>query len=628
MNKKNAATQKNMVKEDRSKKLELLTCLLFLSRISQQSTKFKFDYMTAEETTSLTCPNAADLTFYKILYDNSVNPTLLIKTTNVVTPPLPTGAQGFVTISTGPPVITKYALYDHGSNCYTFANPTTDNRVVVLIFVLIKTGTNSCKVEKFLTNAGLMPSACNAGNDIMAAFQFTGGGASHLDFKSIKYSVPRKFKYSKPLLMRAFGMTLNQIDSRVVEMMLLEPFVEAHVGDTVMLYNRAINNDITENYNDNSPAQPIKTRNYIDRVIKDTLPGYFLGRAQSTDPVQTEGALQFIHDWGDLQQSRSVHILTYFSNPDQFVHNEVHKMVVASQGFKHNPSQANTLFGLALEVVFKRVTNDIEFEIKSAGQSVFTATLTGPDFNKYLYMGFTAGQGILFYTSETQVVTQIVFTISFYQSGGLKQYFHQSVPMAPANINTIFKTDTPADQTHVRWTSVSYQNPKGNDHNKIGIRVFQLVYGVGAYPFHLIASNTLDAQYERCFWQAYQDNKCIGMALLADSSEAQVTVLHLFSSSLKTVTDPNMLAGCRVPYNEKNCLTPKSGYIVNLDPSQTSSIQNNLISAVGYSNLRQDQKNFFAEYLVDPGNPNSQKYLLSCPFDCKLFCLNSFRQYL
>ena len=236
-------------------------------------------------------------------------------------------------------------------------------------------------------------------------------------------------------------------------------------------------------------------------------------------------------------------------------------------------------------------------------------------------MGFTVGQGILYYTSDSQVVTQILFTLSFYQSGGLKQYLSQTIQINPADLNTVFKTDTPANQCTRRWTSVSYQNPQGNDHNKVGIRVFQLLYGVGAYPFHLLASNTLEAKYERCFWQAFQENKCLGMALLLDSSETQVTVLHRHLSEPGTVTDPIMLTGCRIPFEENACLIPKTGFMVNLNTNQPTSISKNLLSTAEYSNLRQDQKDFFAEYLVDPNDPNSQKFIISCPYECKFLFL-------
>ena len=617
--KRKTQTQKSQTEKKLKKQLRpngLVLTFLLLSRISYQTTKFRFERLSTSETTSVSCPNSADRTFYKLIFNNGVSPQLMIKAGPVIVPPLPVEAVGYVDIGGG---VTKYALYYPGAYCYTFANPTTDNKIVVLILVLVKVDTDSCKVEQFFTNAGLVYSAaCDGGTDIMTTFTYTGGASTHEEFKTIKYDDTRRFQYSKPLMMRAYGMALNQIDLRVFEMMLLEPFTEADVRKTVMKYYRGMNDVISSSYalGLNPGSKAINPHNHITRMIKDNLPGYFLGRAQSTDPAQDEGALQYAEFWGNEKKARTVHILTYFSNPDQFVHNEVHNMVVASSGYRISSSEVNNVLAMALVVEIKRVTNNLEFVVKSYGQSVFTATLTGVNFNKYLYMGFTAGHGVLFFTSETQVVPQIVFTLSFYQSGGLKQYFSQTVTMPLADLNTIFQTDSPAGQCTRRWTSVSYFNPQGNDHNKVGIRVFQLIYGIGAYPFHLIASNTISAQYERCFWEAFKDNNCIGMALLADSSEAQLTVYHSGGSGLGTVSDSDMLSGCKVPYKGDICLTPKTGYIVNLDTDQKTSLSKNLISAADYANLRQDQKDFFAEYLVVPANPSSQKFLLSCPDGC------------
>ena len=414
-------------------------------------------------------------------------------------------------------------------------------------------------------------------------------------------------------------MGLNQIDSRVVEMLLLEPFIRADVSKSVMKFERKMNDEITLSSNLNPSTTPINTLNHVRRMIKDSLPGYFLGRTLKTDPLQNEGTLQYVEVWGALQKVRSSHVLMYFSNPERLVDNQVHKLIVITKGFKTNPTESDTLLALSMEVQIKRVNNNLEFEVYSNGGSlILQSTLTGVDFNKFLYMGLTTGQGILFYKSDHEVVSRLELTVSFYQSGHLKEYFHRSVQMPPFNLNKIFKTADPAGQTIRRWTSVNYLSPQGNDHNEIGVRVFQLVYGIGAYPFHLIAENDLRANYERCFWQGFKDNQCLGMALLLDSSEPQVNVLHQAASDLKTVTDPQMLSGCRVPLDEKNCIIPKNGYIVNLDTDQTTPLSKNLLSAADYSNSKQEHRDFFAEYLVDPGNPNSQKFLLSCPYECNL----------
>ena len=492
--------------------------------------------------------------------------------------------------------------------------------------MITRAGGNSCKVERFLTNKGLIPFDCTTTTEVnlFSTLTFTAGTdtTDHLGFTSITYDENRKFDKTVPLMMRAFGMSLTQIDDRVIEMLLIEPFVEADVKNSIIKFYRNMNDAITASYTHNRDPKPIDPLKHVTRMIKDNLPGYFLGSAQEADPKEDEGTFQYVEDWGSSQKAKSIHILMYFSNPEQFVDNQLHQLTVLSDGFRVNSIESNTLLFIYMTILIKRKTDNLEIQVwNEMGHSILSGTVTGVDFSKYLYMGFTIGQGILFYISDTLAFSRLELTASFYQSGGLKQYMHKSIPKPPGPLNQLFKTDDltdPTGQCTRRWTSVKYFNPQGNDYNKIGVRVFQLVYGIGAYPFHLIAENPLAAIYERCFWQGFNNNKCLGMALLLDSSEAQVTVLHDSSSHASEVSNPMMLTGCRVPLTQLDCVIPKDGYIVNLDPDQTSPIYRNLISETDYSNLKQEHKDFFVEYLVDPGNPDSQKFLLSCPYECKI----------
>ena len=236
----------------------------------------------------------------------------------------------------------------------------------------------------------------------------------------------------------------------------------------------------------------------------------------------------------------------------------------------------------------------------------------GIDFNKMLYISFDAGHGISCYLTPTQVIPRFYISISFYQEN-FKRYYHSVVPTPPADINTVIPIGN--QETNVRYLSQKYTAPDGGDVNEIGLRIYQMAYGKGAYPFFLLSDAKIDSgSFERCFWHPFTSSKCIGMALMHTPGDSSVNVFQRNKDEigeLKVGEDDQIMSACKMPYSKEHCIIPKQGYVVNLELKQRGVLSKNYLPQGEYDALRDDQKAFYAVY-----TEGGIKYLFSCPYEC------------
>ena len=272
----------------------LAILLLLISGSSPQT--WDTTPLPAGETTTTDCqswnPANNEAMFYKILVLNNNPNRLSIRTVDL----------GSVTVdkfvdetSTGAADPKKYASYPLSSNCYMFKNPDTRNKVILLALMITKSATAGCQVERILTNTDL--EACSGSHeDILGMVDFLGEGAMVSSFSSIKYKADKKVSHSTPFLMKFKGLVPTAINEAIMDMVTLEPFVEANVEKTVMIYNKDLIDLFSQGQElaDNSYSTPINLANYLPRLVKGHLPGYFLGEKLAQTQLMMR---QFSRKW-------------------------------------------------------------------------------------------------------------------------------------------------------------------------------------------------------------------------------------------------------------------------------------------------------------------------------------------
>ena len=247
-------------------------------------------------------------------------------------------------------------------------------------------------------------------------------------------------------------------------------------------------------------------------------------------------------------------------------------------------------------------------------QTIMTKELSGVNSGRVLYVGFSVGHGILHYISPQQVIPKIYFSLSFYQQG-LKKYFGQGVVYAQTNLDTVIPLTS--GETTTRYTSVKYTSPAGDDVNKIGLRIYQIAYGKGVYPFYLVSkANQNSGAFERCFWYPFDPNGCIGFALMQGRTAIYIRIYQEggnTSGNLVSGTHDAIMDACKIPYSATLCVIPRVGYMTNVELKQRGILLNNFFPVADFDGLRDDQKDFYAVH-----NEAGIKYLFSCHYECKL----------
>ena len=209
------------------------------------------------------------------------------------------------------------------------------------------------------------------------------------------------------------------------------------------------------------------------------------------------------------------------------------------------------------------------------------------------------------------MMAKLYFSVSFYQAGNSQIFFAEYKIPTPQPITSFYSVGT--GMAEKRWTKIRLVSGASNLENVAKIRVYLLAYGIGAYPAHLVQMNTLNPEYSRCFWLGFGQQHCLGYALLHDASEAQLLTVRHGNFDLTTVSDTLLQERCRILLEPGKCMTPKPGYVTNMDPSKTNRMFGNIVPQAEYNALSTDDKKFFYEFTNNLG----QNFVVSCPYSCK-----------
>ena len=478
--------------------------------------------------------------------------------------------------------------------CLVHTDTTGKASILVVILLIGPSGVNKdCKIENIFIPKDM--TACGGAGThtpFWSIFTFSGGTSDYKSFTTMMYDPSYKLNYGYDSMTQIFDFDpVTDLDERFVEMMLTTPMEKVDVNSGVSTYVEEIKNFINNFSGNNNFASFVRPSKFFPRMAMDGLPGYFLDHwVSGQDP---ERFLQKVSLWGDVATPRSLHILTYLSEPSGLVIGETHQLLIESKPYKVFTFRKYGLMEFNLVFKYTKTAVDkIRLELFSDGSSMIDQQVTTSDFSSFIYLGVTVGQGFLYYTDITDVLMKLYFSVSFYQAGNSQIFSTGHKIPTPQPLTKIYSRVFP-NFSERRWTKVQLVSGAPNLKNVAKIRVYELRYSTGAYPAHLVQKNTLGPQYIRCFWLGYGFEQCLGYALLHDPSEAQLMTINYSENTLGTITDALLEERCRIPLEPGKCLTPKPGYVMNLDQYKTSRMLGNIASKVDYDAMSADDKKFF-----------------------------------
>ena len=502
-----------------------------------------------------------------------------------------------------------YGMYELGSKCYMHNQAEASNTYPFFTLVLKRSATsNSCQVARIITNVGLVPCS-GATTDIFSALTLSDGLGTIADFKRIRIQNGFASLYHKPLGVSVANIELSGIDDRIVEMMLLVPFhsvppdtsTSAIFWDTKRLYNNKIKH--------NPDLKPLQYSNIIQRITRDDLPGYYLGvySGEGDDYHKYYQSYFSVINEGP----EGIHFNFYLASPQSLVIGQEHKVDILSK-MAIEPNRSPLLMQFHYEIRFTRSPGHIEFKTYWDGATLSnTISLPYTGSTDYVYFGFIAAAGILYFKDVSNVKAKVYETLTIYQSGiklhDLKSYLKDTTAQ-----NIIRNSHSPSSVA--RLLRVEYIPPVGVTNNEIGVRVYKALKTHGVYPQFLISSRIL-AGYPKCFYIGYRGNACLSLALLDGPSEASTQ--HLVDSAILRTATAELTKMCKVPLTTTKCLIPKPGHIGTLGIELRSPLYHSVIPLADYNALSTRYKNFFVEAKNNVGT----KYLLTCPLSCKHFSL-------
>ena len=596
----------------------LLIFALLVTRALPQAQKYKFERISAAETTTFICNNQ-DTVLYKIVLKNSETTPISFQLQSNT----PYNSLEFISDSE---TTKRYGAYQVGGNCFVHSSDSlaTKNAYISLILVLTGSGSSDfCKVSSVVVNQGL--TTCPGGlsttdltTDILG---FAGDQADASSFRSVLYkaSSSRKVDYHSILALKVLNLAPTALSEKLVELMLAEPLDRIDKRDSVSLYNPAKIDFLNEKEKFNDFAYPINHMRYIQNLMVEDLSGYSMSpftyansdnKGFGAPPDVPEKSIQSVASWGDLKRPRTLMVYMYLSKVGEIGGNTGYTIEVESKGWRTSDAQTSQLRSFECSISYAKVGQFI-FLVATINEEVLDVLqIEKNSVSGYLYLALSIGEGILYYTNPTTVVAKRYITLSAYEDGVLKTVY-SAKQLDPQPLESLFTLDSanPSD----RWTMVRLKAAENEKHNKLGFRIYEIVHGLGAYPFYDISSNEVPG-FRQCFFRGFEDGVCLGMALMEKDGQAQNLKSIDGESKAYSISTGYLVQKCKEPYDDVVCMIPKSGNIVNLGFSRRTRMYENVLSVAEFEGLHQETRNGFYKVV----NQLETEYLVPCPYDCKL----------
>ena len=608
----------------------LLFSLFLASLVLKNPPKYEIEsnsYFPLDNSKDIDCSSNEWLTFYYIRLKQATPGTL------IAMGGLNTGYSGQMSVKSFLPIEGtsefKYGLYTReGSTCYVHKDPNGKNVYPLFILVIQQSATapGTCKVAAIITNKDLEVCAGHTKDNLSNILDPSGGASTYTSFTKLTYSSAHKYGNIDAFVYRIKNLAVDDIDDRIMEMMLLTPLTTPRHEHPIMLYdlvghdfiNSAMDTGTTSIDNTNNGfMEPTSPDTYIPRIIKGNLPGFFFDISTSTTSAN-EKTLQkvFRVQW---TTKRSIHLEFYIEKPLEMLESKPYLLYVTSRPISTVSYQTQKL--LLEQRFFISVVRQSTFYFRVDRLSGSTGGPTGmavsfhlhynPANAKYLYFSLTYGAGILYYTSETNVRAKLITTLSAFQADGNKET-KSTEQEADLTIDQFFSYKQ--EQAKTIHLLVSLKPNSAISDNSVGLRMTRASRTNGVYPAHLISNAANLGAYAGCYLDGYKSGECLSYPLLSGPTDSNVGYISEGGVIKQIASGTEISSSCMVPYSDKICIIPKTGYIVRLEMTRPGPMTDNFMLLTTFVNLGSSDKDYYHQYTNDVNT----KYLGTCLTSCKL----------
>ena len=427
--------------------------------------------------------------------------------------------------------------------------------------------------------------------------------------------IDKDFRYflSEPRLYKILNFAINDIDERIVEMSSCHSLTSVEEDISTRRWTYQYMGVIKQTLSLNTFAHEIKPSTFVPRLIRDDLPGYYLG-------VYSPGAQNHDAYFQKVERSkdsitRSMNIQLYMSTPDSFTVGKEHTIEITSKPYQTDAEHPGLVIEYHYLIKITRTTTSMVFKY-FRGPSTLVGSLTlnypsGGTGNKFVYFSLTVGHGMLFFKDSTTFRARRYQTLHVYQPGtGVKLRDHQTLDEDMTEKEMRFdENERPTTEV---WAKVEFKPAPGITNNEAFIRVYISGVTNGVYPSFLISSRAVDPA-TRCYFEAYHENSCVSLGILVDADETQAPKGLWFAKLLFNPPETyNLKETCKVLFDPRRCLIPKPGYITNLENKIKTAFYPGSYTISDYENLREEVKKTMRVYTNNVGT----KYLVTCPISC------------
>ena len=590
---------------------------------ANQPALFKYGISFPSESQSYHCPSP-NIVFYvmRVKHDSAKPVSINLKTAAIL------DSDKYVTDTTGRK---RYGVYDLGSNCFYHKDRTGMNSNPVFILVLEHSngpnpwaaGEIGCRVTRVITNNDLQ--ACHTSTnkmteDIFDVIQLgleSGTAASTNNFQKIERNEDYYFKQMSPIAFNFTDLDFSNFDSRIMELLLAQGLTSQspRVANLASVLNYDVLKALNSRVQFNTFAMAVNGGEIAKRLNQDDLPGYYLGVYSGAADKPSKYIQQVFSPFEEV--SNSMNLNAYISKPSSLGIGEEHSLEFSTKAYRYDGSQENySLKELKYQIsVIRNVEFLIQFKVKRFGVEIMSRNHYFSGADKFIYFSLTVGAGLLYFTAPTLARVKYYESFHIFEVGLMPQRL-LTVYEETAHLSTAIIYDSSQEHKPKQvWMKVEYKPPVGITENKAGFRVLSLAPFKGAYPPYLITDRGTRFNYPRCYFETDKVNYCIAMALLADVSETQV-ISYVTGSWSRAVrlTSHQLKETCRVGYYSKNCLLPKTGFIIDIQKVLSSPVGGfGGLSLDEFNQLDPDLKRFVHVFENNLG----RKLMVSCPYSCK-----------
>ena len=511
-----------------------------------------------------------------------------------------------------------YARFNLGTYCYMHKDHETKNVYPLVTLIMTKSGSGkNCKVIGLITNTGLEPCGTEETDDLWKVLTPNKGSNDHTDFSELVRDDQKVYwRFHTTLITIKDPGSLDQTFSdQLLQMILTHGLEAAGNGDWVGLFNYDKAGKINNNLGRNPFAHRITPSKLIPRIIRDDLPGYYLG-IYSGPGDEVEKFIQKSVGRSTDSHNRAYHFEFYVPKPSEILAGETYSLHLLSKGFSGYFNRLDFRYPeYVYEVRITRETGKLRFKIFRGTTEVTQLEEVyldsdGPATN-YIYFAFTVGSGIIYYKDETNVRYKTYETLTLFKVGGSTKRKHYQFEGDDVEDRYFIKSNS---QVRTIYLKAELKASSGITENKPGFRAIMIAGTIGMYPAFLVASRDTQNDFPLCYFTLYRLKGCLSMAKLAgpddDWTESSIDTWKSEVVTLKQTS--GMGWGCKAPIHSKGCAIQKPGYIINLESKLYSRLPSKEMKLDSYDALSQEVKDYGVEFTNNLGT----RYIVACPYSC------------